>query len=125
MATGDFTYERLTEITTIANAAGAVYTHDTATYSKTYVRLIIIHNGNTSAEEVKLYNVPDNVGAVGTAGATNIMYDPDAKIAVGETVTLEFPAPGVILEDDNDTIQAVTDTASKVTIQIYGGAVAA
>ena len=32
-----------------------------------------------------------------------------------ETVNLEFPGPGLVLKGTNDTVQAVTDTASKVT----------
>jgi len=112
-----FDYSRLTEITTIAVSAASVYANPADT--KSYVRQLILHNGNTTNEDVILYNVPDNAAAVGTAGATNIFYK--ENMAANDTTILDFGAPGIILEDTNDTIQAVTDTASKVTIQIYGG----
>ena len=114
-----FAYDRLTEITTIAASAAAVYTNAAST--TTYIRLIIIHNGNTTAEAVKLYNVPNNGAAVGTAATANEMFAPTGGLAAGEDYYLEFPVPGIILEDTNDTIQGTTTTAAKVTIQIYGG----
>ncbi|MDY6827232.1 MAG: hypothetical protein SVV67_08715 [Bacillota bacterium] len=111
-----FAYSILTEITTIAAATAAVYTNPAGT--KAYIRTIILYNGNTTTETVMLWNVPDNTGAVGTAGATNKFYE--QEIAPNQTVFIEFAAPGLILEDENDTIQADADTASKVTIQIMG-----
>lgn len=115
-----FDWKRLTEITYIANSAGAVFTNPAA---KSYVRLIIIHNLNTTAEEVKLYCVPDNgAGAIGAAGDANIFLH--QSIQPAETIVLGsdmLPVPGIILETEYDSIQAVTTTSSKVTIQIYGG----
>lgn len=112
-----FAYDRLTEITTLATSAGAVYTN--AASMITYIRLIIIHNTYTAAEAVSLYCVPDNAGAVGTAGNMNkFFYE---SIPANDTRILEFPAPGIVLKDTNDTIQGSTTTASRVTIQIYGG----
>jgi len=112
-----FSYSRLLEITTIANSVGAVFTNPASQI--TYIRNIILHNANTATEVVTLWNVPDNGGAVGTAGDTNRFFK--KVMAVDETVVLEFPAPGIVLENKNDTIQADCDTASKVTIQMYGG----
>ena len=113
-----FAYARLTEITTIATSAGSLYANPSGT--TTYIRMIVLHNANTTAEEVKLYNVPDNAASVGTAAETNLFYDPPAELAAGDTKILEFPAPGVMLVDENDTIQGLTDTVSKVTFQMYG-----
>lgn len=48
------------------------------------------------------------------------MFYKESMIA-GATTILDFGTPGIILVDTNDTIQAVTDTVSKVTIQIMGG----
>lgn len=112
-----FDYEILTEITTIPDSAGAVYTNAAST--KTYIRLIVIHNANSTTEAVELWNVPDNAASVGTAADANKIYN--VSIAAGGTSFIEFATPGIILEDTNDTIQANTDTASKVTIQIMGG----
>ncbi|MDY6834971.1 MAG: hypothetical protein SVY53_09265 [Chloroflexota bacterium] len=120
-----FAYDRLTEITTIAATVGAVFTNPAS--QTTYIRHMIVHNGNTTDEQVLIYVVPDNAGAVGTAGTTNETFKPmsdnNTKLATGDTWEWWAPAnsPGIILEDENDTIQADAETASKVTIQIYGG----
>ena len=110
------TNKRLTEITQVAAAAGAVFTNPGSTTTK--INSVIIHNTNTTTENVEIWNVPDSGGAVGTAADANKFY----KIAVSanETVILDFTKYGIVLTDTNDTIQAATDTASKVTIQIFG-----
>lgn len=111
-----FAYGKLAEITTIAGAAAAIYTNPAAT--TTYIRGIIIHNGNTTVETVILYKVPDATGSVGTAATANEMYY--EVMAPRSTTTIEFPAPGLMLTDVNDTIQGTTTTASKVSIQFIG-----
>jgi hypothetical protein len=111
-----FAYSQLTPITTIASSAGAVYTNPSDKIS--YIRSIVVHNTNTTAETVVLYNVPDSSGSVGTAAATNQFYKTD--VAADTTIIFEFPVPGIILSDANDTIQATTTTGSVVTIQIAG-----
>lgn len=112
-----FDYQRLTEITTLPSAAGVVYTKSSGT--KAYVRLIVLHNSNTISEAVKLYVVPDSAGSVGTPGVTNEIYS--ESLAAGDTRIIEFATPGLLLLDNNETIQGVTTTASKVTITITGG----
>ena len=112
-----YAHARLTEITTIANSAGALYTKAAGT--SVYVRLIVLHNGNTAPEAVKLYVVPDSGGSAGTAATTNEIYA--ETIEAGGTRVLEFPAQGIILKDNGETIQGVTTTASKVTFQAFGG----
>ena len=111
-----FAYKRVLEITTLPVAAASVYANPAAT--TTYIRGIILNNGNTVAEAVKLYNVPDNAGAVGTAAVTNEIYS--ENMAVGVTTILEFEIPGIMLTDTNDSIQGVSTNANKVTIQILG-----
>ena len=108
-----FSYSRLTEITTIAATTGTLYTNAAST--TTYIRLIVIHNGNTTTEAVKLYCVPNG----GSAGATTVFYQ--ESLPSYETRFLEFTPPGMVLEDSADLIQGVTTTASKVTFQMYGG----
>ena len=109
-------YNRLTEITTIAAAAASVYANAASTTS--YVTLIVLHNTNTADENVELWNVPDSTGSVGTAADANRFWAD--TLTPGETVFVEIPKIGLVLEDTNDSIQAATDTASKVTIQIFG-----
>lgn len=108
-------YTRLADIQYVASSAGAIYTNAAST--KTYIKSFILYNGNTTSETVKLYNVPDSTGSVGTAGVSNQFLE--ITLATTETLMFDLPYP-VTLIDENDTIQAATTTASKVTIQILG-----
>lgn len=114
-----YTHGRLVSsgITTISDSVGAVVTNDSG--ETTYIRLIVIHNTNTTAETVLLHYVPDNAAAVGTAADANKIWE--KSVTADETIYIEFPAQGIVMSDTNDTIQAVTDTASKVTIMAFGG----
>jgi len=107
---------RLADIQYIASSAGALITNAAST--KTWIRGIVIYNGNTTAEAVKLYNVPDSASSVGTAGVSNLFFS--QSIAADATVYIEIPGPGLVLEDTNDTIQGVTTTGSKVTVMFTG-----
>lgn len=112
-----FEYKRLTEITTLGSTASSVLANPSGKTS--YIRLIIIHNTNTSTETVELYCVPDSSGSVGTAGDSNKFFKKDLQ--ANETYIIELAVPGIVLEDTNDTIQGKSTTAGEVTIQIYGG----
>jgi len=107
---------RLKEIGYIADSAASVYANPTG--KTTYVKLIVVHNNAKTAKYVQLYNVPDSGGSAGTAAAANRFFSAD--IPAYDTVIIELPGPGLILTDKNDTIQAETETASSVTIQITG-----
>jgi hypothetical protein len=106
---------RLADIQYVASTAGAIYTNAAST--KTYIKSFLLFNGHTSSETIKLYNVPDSTGSVGTAGAANQFAE--IILASLETLMFDLPYPITII-DENDTIQAVTTTASKVTVQILG-----
>lgn len=108
-------YTRLADIQYVAATAGAIYTNPASTTS--YAKSLILFNGHTSTETVKLYNVPDNAGAVGTAGAGNQFAE--ISLAPLETLMFDLPYP-ITMIDENDTLQASTTTASKVTVQILG-----
>jgi hypothetical protein len=108
-------FTRLANIQYVASSAGSIYSNPAST--KTYIKSFILFNGNTTAETVKLYNVPDSTGSVGTAGAANQFAE--LVLGAGETLMFDLPYPITII-DENDSIQAVTTTASKVTVQILG-----
>ena len=112
-----FAYDRLVDVTTLPKSVGILF--DQPASQVTYIRFILLHNSNTTAEVVKLYDVPDNGGSVGSAGATNEFFG--ATLQPLETVMIEFPVPGKIIKDEHETIQGVTTTASKVTCTMYGG----
>lgn len=106
---------KLADIQYVAAAAASIYGNPAST--KTYVRGLILFNGNTTAEIVKLYNVPDSGGSLGTAGVSNQFAE--LTLAAKETMIIDFDYP-LVLTDTNDSLQASTTTASKVTVQIAG-----
>ncbi len=108
-------FTRLTDIQYVGISAAAVYTNPAST--KTYIKSFILFNNGVSSQLVKLYNVPDSTGSVGSAGISNQFAE--VQIVSKETFMLDLPYPITII-DQNDTIQAVTDTASQVTIQVLG-----
>lgn len=106
---------KLADIQYISDSAASILTN--ASGDKTYVRSLVLHNANSTTEIVQLYNVPDSTGSLGTAGDANRFFKKD--IAADETLFIDLEYP-IVLTDENDSIQAVTTTASKVTVQLMG-----
>lgn len=107
-------WTNLTGIATVASTAGAILTNSTTTEIKAF----ILHNTNTTPETVKLYNVPNSGGSLGTASENgNRFFKKD--LVADEMFVLDVPYPLTLLAV-NDTIQAATTTASKVTVQVLG-----
>lgn len=87
---------------------------------KTYVRFIIFHNVNTTTETVTGYIVKNSGGSEGAdSETTNRFYKED--LTAGSSRIWEFPIPGVILTETNDTIQGACTTQHKVLAWSYGG----
>lgn len=108
-------FTRLADIQYVGSTAASIYTNPAST--KSYIKSIILFNANTSSETVKLYNVPNSGASVGTAAESNQFAE--FTIATKETFMFDLPYP-ITLIDENDTIQASTTTASKVTVQLNG-----
>lgn len=106
-------WTNITGIAYISNSAAAIRTNSTTTEIKGFV----IFNGNTTAETVKFHNVPNSGGSVGTASSANQFYE--YSLAAKATYIFDVPFPITLLAN-NDTIQASTTTASKVTVQVLG-----
>lgn len=106
---------KLADIQYVPAAAGSLYAN--AASQKTFIRGITLFNGNTTVETVKLYNVPDSAGALGTAGIGNQFVE--YLLAAKETLILEWAYP-IELTDTNDSLQGVTTTVSKVTVMLHG-----
>lgn len=106
---------KLGDIAYVASSAGSIYANPSST--KTLVTGLVLFNGNTTAELVKVYVVPDSSTALGTAGAGNQILE--VSLIAKETLVFELPF-GVMLTDQNDSIQATTTTASKVTVIVCG-----
>lgn len=111
-----YAHSELADIQYIPSSAGSLLTNASG---KKYLRTVIIFNGNTATETVKLYKVPNSTGSVGTAGVSNIWYT--ENIEANGTRIFQIPAQGMVFDSVNDSLQGVTTTASKVTIQLYGG----
>lgn len=81
----------------------------------TYVKLIVLHNIDTAnTYTATLYNYASG----GSAGSSNELWKVD--LAPLETLMIEFPGPGMVLAQ-GDVLAGLCDTASKVTIGVYGG----
>lgn len=104
------THDTLTDTTYVADSAAAVYTCPAST--KAYIKGIILHNNNTTTEDVSLYRV--NSG--GSASAANRI----AKMGLLGNDTIDWDRAAPIILSAGDTLQADTITASKVTITIIG-----
>ncbi len=108
-------HTRLTQVVQLAAAVASIYANPAST--KSHVRGFLLHNTNTTAENVSVYWVPDAAGAVGTATiAMRILY---VAVAVNETLFVESPY-GLVLLNTNETIQAFSTTASKVNVCVLG-----
>lgn len=107
---------KLADIQTIPATAGALYANPVGV--TTYIKGISLFNSNSTAETVKIYVVPDASGALGTAAIANQALE--ITLSAVESLFLEFPADGAVLQDTNDSLQASTNTAGKVTIQLHG-----
>ena len=106
----------LKEIAFLTDSAASLVANPATT--KSYVRLIVLHNTHVAALVVDLYNVPDAAGSLGAAADANKIYS--QSLNADETVFLEFAAPGLMLVDENDSIQGLAGTTSLVTVAITG-----
>ena len=113
-----FNGDRLTEIRVVATSAGVVYTNPANL--KTFIKLIIVHNvDGASARDITLNNVPNTQAAgVGTAATANQFYK--KSLAADATDFIELKEPGMVLKEDNETIQALAGTVDTITFQMFG-----
>jgi hypothetical protein len=119
-----FTYTRLLEGTTLTTSLASPLITNPAGTTK-YIRGIILCNYHaTNSSQVKLFNVPDNGGAIRSASAPYQIFGTWSgsvtNIDAGQTVILEFPAPGLMLKDQNDTFYGSSSESNAVSIQIFG-----
>jgi hypothetical protein len=108
-------YTRIAEPQWIPLNAGVVYTNPGSTSS--YIKSIVVFNSSSSTANIKLYNVPDDAGSIGTATLGNQFLDVD--LVGRETFMFDLPYP-ITLIDANDTLQAVCSSANTAVIQILG-----
>jgi hypothetical protein len=106
---------KLADIQQLPSSVGSLYANPAST--KTYIRGLVLFNDNNAAELVKLHNVPDSAGSLGSAGVSNKFLE--VALAAKETLLIDLPYP-IVLTDQNDSLQGVSTTAAMVTIQILG-----
>jgi len=109
---------KLADIQYVPASPGSVYSNPSST--KTFVKGLLIFNGNSTAESIGIHVVPDAAGALGTAGAANRIAN--FTLAANETLLFGLTADGypLTLTDTNDSIQMSTSTANKVTVLVFG-----
>jgi len=101
----------------LAAAAAAVYDNPSST--TTYIKGWRLFNSGSNPELVKIYVVPAAGGPVlGVAAAANqvLEYTLQAK----ESLTEDFPAMGIVLGTQHDSIQAMAADASTVNLVLFG-----
>ena len=106
---------RLTPLAYIPASVGVMYDNPAST--TTFVKGVLLHNTNTTAETIEIHWVPSSGGAVGTAGNATRLFK--VQMDAGETLFLEMPY-SVVLVALHESIQMVTTTASKVNCAIAG-----
>lgn len=106
---------KLGDIQYVGSSAGSIYANPSST--KTFIKGFTLHNTNTTSETVKLYVVPDSSSSLGTATSAHLILN--VALVANDTLLVELPY-AIVLTDANDSIQAVTTTASKVTVIVHG-----
>lgn len=108
-------YTRLADPQFIPSTVGSVYANPSS--KKTFISGFMVFNTNTTSETVKLHNVPNSGASLGTAADGNQFEEFALAAKTSKLISLPYP---IALIDLNDSIQAVTTTASKVTIIMLG-----
>ncbi len=103
--------------TSLGATTAAVFTCPAST--KIFYSGFEMHNTNTTAETVELFDVPNSTGSVGSAAAVPHRFFKQT-LAPDETVWYEAPSDGRVHNATNDTIQGKSTTASKVNITPFG-----
>lgn len=99
----------------LSDTVGAIYTVPAATTAQ--VKTLVFFNSGISSNAIAVHLVPNNTGAVGTAGATNQVLN--FNLPSGDT--FEFsPSYPFEYSSANDTIQANATTASEVNYFVMG-----
>jgi hypothetical protein len=107
---------KLADIQYIASTAGSVYANPAAT--KSFLKGVTLFNVAGSSQTVKLFNVPDSGGSLGTAADANQCFE--VVLATKESFAFDWPGDGLVLTDTNDSLQASSTNASSVTITLHG-----
>lgn len=109
---------KLSEVAYLLAAPSVLVANGAA--QKTYVKGVILFNSHSATEVVRVYMVPDNAGALGVAGVPNQLYE--ISLAAKETVLLPLNVDGqpLVLTDTNDSVQASTTGANRVTGLVLG-----
>jgi len=101
----------------IAAAVAAVY--DNGVGVTAYIKGWRLFNTGASPELVKIYVVPAGAGpALGVAAAANQVFE--YTLQAKESLTEDFPAMGIVLANQHDSIQAVATDAATVNLMLFG-----
>ena len=111
-----FVKKRLLDMTQVASAAPASNPMLANPSGKTtLVQLITAHNPDASAtRDLTGHRVPDSAGAAGTADAANQALK--ASVSPEETLSVELPGGGWVLEDAGDTVQFAVSGALNLAV---------
>ena len=84
-----------------------------------FIKLIILHNINTTTETIELFYVPTDASVAAETRDSHKIWQ--LELSADETMMLEMPVPGIILDEADCYLKGKSTTTDKVSIQIYGG----
>ena len=119
-----FDYSRLTEMTQIGTADTTTTMYANPSSTTSYVRQVWFHLStygalNFSSSTIKMYVVPDDSTSVRSAFVTHAFFE--RSLATNDTYVLECGVPGIILVDQNDTLQMTHTSKTTVSYMVMGG----
>jgi len=118
MATYDF--KMLTWPVWVTDSYAAYSTQSGA--GKTQIHNIILHNTDTVTRTVSVHLIQNNAGSVGTPTTENRIGQ--FVLPANDTALWGLQgAAALVLDANNDTLQAIADVTEKVTIAVKGATV--
>ena len=100
-------------------AAAAASVYDNPAGTTTYIKGWRLFNTGTVTELVKIYVVPAVAGpALGAAAAANQVFE--YVLQAKESLSEDFPAMGIVLATQHDSIQASAGDATTVNLVLFG-----
>ena len=123
-----FLYKRLLSGVNVPVTATNIMTNPVG--KKTYIRSIVLFNFHaTLPANIKLFMSPVDPTNPNEPRTTPLLIHQffgsnvvgETNIDPGQTIILEFPTPGIVMESSFDCMFAQSSLASSVTIHVYGG----
>ena len=120
-----FDYSALTEMSSVTTAGSTHTMYANPSSTTTFIRQIWLHASvagltSFSGSTVRVYLVPDTATAVAPAETpTNQFFE--RALVTSETYMIDCGVPGIVLADQNDTLQIIHTAQTTLTYMVMGG----